>query len=53
MEMEKWKKQIKKMLKQDRVIGVSVKIFVKNQHFPKNILIFLAFFNRYEVDFKI
>ena len=47
MEMEKWKKQIKKMLKQDRVIGVSVKIFVKNQHFLKNILIFFVIFSSF------
>ena len=41
------------MLKNDRVIGVSVKIFVKNQHFRSNILDILSFFHRLEVDFKI
>ena len=41
------------MLKNDRVMGVSVKIFVKNRDFRKNIFDTLSLFQRLEVDFKI
>jgi len=48
-----WKKRIEKMLKNDRVMGVSVKIFVKNRDFRKNIFDTLSFFKRLEVDLRI
>jgi len=48
-----WKKRIEKMLKNDRVMGVSVKIFVQNSDFRKNIFDTLSFFHRLEVDFNI
>ena len=41
------------MLKNERVMVVSVKIFVKKQHFRKNILDIVLFFHRVEVGFKI
>jgi len=48
-----WKKRIEKILKNDRVMGVSVKIFVKNRHFRKNIFDTLSFFHRLQVDFDV
>jgi len=48
-----WKKRIEKMLKNDRVMGVSVKIFVKNSDFRKNIFDTLSFFKRLEIDLSI
>jgi len=41
------------MLINDRVMVVSVKIFVKNRDFRKNILNTLSFFQRLEVDLRI
>jgi hypothetical protein len=48
-----WKKQIEKMLKNDRVMGVSVKIFVKNRDFRKKIFDTLSFSKRLDVDLRI
>ena len=41
------------MLKNERVIGVAVKIFVKNRRFRKNILDTFSFFHYLEVDFDV
>jgi len=41
------------MLKNERVMVVSVKIFVKKRNFRKNILDIVLFFHRFEVGFKI
>ena len=41
------------MLKNDRVMGISVKIFVKNSDFRKNIFHTLSFFKRLEIDLSI
>jgi len=48
-----WKKRIEKILKNDRVMGVSVKKIVKNRHFRKNILDTLSFFYHLEDDFDV
>ena len=41
------------MLKNDRVMGVSVKIIVKNSDFRKIIFDTLSFFKGFEVDLRI
>jgi len=48
-----WKKRIEKILKNDRVMGVSVKKIVKNSDFRKNIFDTLSFFKHLEVDLRI